>query len=307
MASFAESLQARFDEDKIVCINLDSDVDKLPPHLISKHLTLTDDLISDFHYPIVDKTKDLVCAYKLNLSFYEGKNLLERALWETVHMIHSLAPGVPIIGDAKRANVGEANEFDADLVFGKYDFDAVTVNPYLGSDPFKPYIECYPGKGLFVVCRTTNPNSSEIQNMPIGISRAQEAGLISDKEREILFRNSFYYTHQTISLYEMIAFLTAHRWNEQRYINFGLVMGAIDLEAVKRVRKIAPDLPLLIPGIGEQLGNLEVVKYASDYEGKGMIIASGRSIIYASSGEDFAQVAREKTLELHNRIAALRS
>lgn len=302
---FIEQLQIKWDEGKFVCVGLDADYERLPKHIVeaSKKLSLQKQdaaILSrvNFMKEVVNVTGDLVCAFKPNIAFFEDAPEGEEALAQIVEHIHERFPDIPVIGDVKRADIGNPNRFYAKMAFERYGFDAITTNSYFGQDTFEPFLQ-YPGKGLFILCRTTNPGSKELQEMPINLGVAVAGGLISEDEHRKLATD-------ILTVSEMVAFLAANRWSKLG--NLGLVVGATHAETFEPVRKLAGDLPFLIPGIGTQGGDLEkTLKYAPDSKGQGMIINSGSSIIFASSGEDFAEAAREATLKLHNQITELRA
>lgn len=251
-------LNASKKSKSLLCIGLDPD-----PELISGVDIL------QFNKAIIDATCDLVCAYKPNLAFYEalgieGLTILNR----TIEYI----PGdIPIIGDAKRGDIGNTARAYARALFSVFGFDAATVNPYLGFDSIEPFIS-YQDKGIFILCRTSNPGASDFQNL---------------------------YTDGS-PLYEVVA-QRAKEWNV--YGNIGLVVGATYPEELRKVRSICPEMCLLIPGIGAQGGDLaSAVNYGVDARGEKAIIAVSRQILYASKGKDFAQAARDMAEKIRNQI-----
>jgi len=246
--------QAMERSGSLVCVGLDPD-----PGLMPQVGLL------EFNKSIIDATWDLVCAYKPNLAFYEALGIEGlTALQETVEYIPE---DVPVIGDAKRGDIGNTARLYARAMYEVFGFDAATVNPYLGYDSVEPFID-YRDKGVFVLCRTSNPGASDFQE----------------------------------ALFEQVA-QKAKNWN--KYGNVGLVVGATHPEELKRIRQICPEMVLLIPGIGVQGGNLELaVRYGSSATGKA-IVASSRQILYASRGSDFAQMARQATAELRQQINSL--
>ena len=251
-------LNASKKSKSLLCIGLDPD-----PELISGVDIL------QFNKAIIDATCDLVCAYKPNLAFYEalgieGLTILNR----TIEYI----PGdIPIIGDAKRGDIGNTARAYAKALFSVFGFDAATVNPYLGFDSIEPFIS-YQDKGIFILCRTSNPGASAFQNL---------------------------YTDGS-PLYEVVA-RRAKEWNV--YGNIGLVVGATYPEELRKVRSICPEMCLLIPGIGAQGGDLaSAVNYGVDARGEKAIIAVSRQILYASKGKDFAQAARDMAEKIRNQI-----
>jgi len=259
-------LSASRSNKSLLCVGLDPDPKLMPPKLS----------VSEFNREIVDTTSDLVCAYKPNLAFYEalgidGLKALEKTL---AH----IPKGIPVIGDAKRGDIASSSEAYARALFDTFGFDAATVNPYLGHDSIAPFI-AYADKGVFILCKTSNAGSADFQE---SLCTGSEA---ADSARP---------------LFELVA-RKAREWNTRG--NIGLVVGATYPEQLKRVRALCPELPLLIPGIGAQGGDLAaVVKYGVDANGEKAIINCSRQIIYASKGNDFAQAARREALKLRDRI-----
>jgi len=259
-------LSASRSNKSLLCVGLDPDPKLMPPKLS----------VSEFNREIVDTTSDLVCAYKPNLAFYEalgidGLKALEKTL---AH----IPKGIPVIGDAKRGDIASSSEAYARALFDTFGFDAATVNPYLGHDSIAPFI-AYAEKGVFILCKTSNAGSADFQE---SLCTGSEA---ADSARP---------------LFELVA-RKAREWNTRG--NIGLVVGATYPEQLKRVRALCPELPLLIPGIGAQGGDLAaVVKYGVDANGEKAIINCSRQIIYASKGNDFAQAARREALKLRDRI-----
>ena len=297
---FRDQLQSGWDKGKFLCVGLDPDWSKIPQHL--KNEFPSDDekyaAITIFARTIIDHTGDLVCAYKPNIAFYEDSANNELALSSIVDHIHESFSDVPIIGDVKRADIGNTNKGYAKMAFERYGFDAITTNPYFGGDTFPPF-QAYENKGLIVLCRTTNPGSKELQDMPIHLDFAKGEGLLTAEELRII--RSITPGLYVMRVYEMVAFLAARRWNTNDQL--GLVVGATHPEAFAPVRQLAGDLPFLIPGIGTQGGDLEkTLKYAPDSKRQGMIINSGSAIIHASQGEDFAEAARAAALKLDKQI-----
>lgn len=225
--------------------------------------------IVEFNRAIIEATSDLVCAYKPNLAFYEtlgaeGFDVLKDT-------IACIPESIPTIGDAKRGDIGNTARMYAKSLFEMFGFDAATVNPLMGFDSLEPFIE-YRDRGVLILCRTSNPGSADLQDQ-----------LLSSG-----------------SMYELIAEM-ARQWN--KYGNIGLVVGATYPEEISRVRAICPDMPLLIPGVGAQSGDLaSAVRYGVDAKGQKAIISSSRQVIYASKGKDFAEAAREAALKLRDEI-----
>ncbi len=311
MSTFKEKLQAKWNEGKFVCVGLDSELGKIPEimqvagypeALLGLDAAAT---MLEFNSDIIDATHDLACAYKLNLAFYvaHGGNGLE-ALAHTVSVIRRQAPDVPVILDAKSMDIGNTNAGYVQMAFKYCNADAITVNPYLGMEAAQPFLD-QKDKGVIVLCRTSNKGAGEFQDIPVRI-----ASLESGEKRE-----EFLYVEDQIGrqlwegeipLYQHVAYRIAKYWNTNG--NCSLVVGATYPEELTRVRRIVGDMPILIPGIGAQGGDVEAtVKAGIDSRGQGMIINSSRGIIFASDGLDFAEAARRETEKLHNLINQYRN
>lgn len=297
-------LEARWVEGKFVCVGLDSDAAKIPAQhlyvptsryrlesLMAAQQAFREgnakeddfdkltDVMMDFNHRIVRATKHLVCAYKPNSAFYEA--LGDMGLWvlnETITFIHEEAPEIPVILDYKRGDIGNTN---AGYVAAAAAADAVTLQPYLGMEAMKPFLD-QANKGCIVLARTSNEGAGELQDLTVQYSI--DDGL-------------------SAPLYKVVAHRVATAWNYNS--NCAVVAGATSPPELAEVRKIVGDMPILIPGIGAQGGELEAtVTAGKDANGSGMIINSSRGIIFASSGEDFADVARDETQKLHEQITA---
>jgi orotidine-5'-phosphate decarboxylase len=259
-------LSASRNNRSLLCVGLDPDPKLMPPKLS----------IFEFNREIMDATSDLICAYKPNLAFYEavgmeGLKALEKTLAHAPREI-------PVIGDAKRGDIASSSEAYARALFETFGFDAATVSPYLGHDSIAPFI-AYANKGVFILCKTSNAGSADFQE-----SLCSESGSATSAR----------------PLFEMVA-LKAAEWNTRS--NIGLVVGATYPEQLRRVRELCPEVPLLIPGIGAQGGDLAaVVRYGVDASGEKAIINCSRQILYASKGKDFAEAARREALKLRDRI-----
>lgn len=272
--NFMEMLRAKWAESKFVCVGLDTDSGKLPKVLGRQSMG---EAILAFNLCIIEAVKDLACAFKPNSAFYEahGENGI-RALKLTCDQIRASAPDVPIILDAKRADIGNTNGGYVRFAFDYIGADAITVHPYLGQEALQPFLD-RADKGVFVLCRTSNPGAGEFQDLQVEL----EAGYAP--------------------LYQAVADNVSTDWNVA--YNCGVVVGATYPEELTEIRRIVGDLPILIPGIGAQGGDVEAtVKAGMDSNGEGMIINSSRGIIFASSEADFAEVARAKTIELSDEI-----
>jgi orotidine-5'-phosphate decarboxylase len=247
----------------LLCVGLDSDPAQIPGGLS----------VFEFNKAIIDATSDLVCAYKPNLAFYEvlGAGGFD-ALKQTVDYIPA---DIPVIADAKRGDIGNTARAYARALFSHFNFDATTVSPYLGLDSLEPFIE-YQDKAIFILCRTSNAGAVDFQS------------LICEGEND------------RRPLFEVVA-RKVGQWN--KHDNIGLVVGATYPEELKLIREIQPDMPLLIPGIGAQGGDLALtVRYGVDARGEKAVINSSRQIIFASKGKDFAEAARQTALALRDGI-----
>lgn len=254
--------------NSLLCVGLDSELSKLPPHLANEmHPQF------EFNRAIIDATADLVCAYKPNTAFYEAqgdKGIHELKL--TCDYLTQNYPAIPIIIDAKRADIGGTNTGYAEFVFEYLGADAVTIHPYLGQAAVQPFLD-YHDKGIIVLCRTSNPGAGEFQDLPINGQ----------------------------PLYLHIAEHVANTWNTHR--NCALVVGATYPTEMKAVRAVAPELPFLVPGIGAQGGDLTATVQAGvDVNGAGMMINSSRGIIFAANDESFAAAARAAATTLRDDI-----
>lgn len=262
--NFIEKLTNATRKNKsLLCIGLDPDP-KLMPERIG---------IFEFNKAIIEATSDLVCAYKPNIAFYEALGIegLD-ALKRTVECIPN---NLVAIGDAKRSDIGNTAKAYARALFDYFNFDATTVNPYLGFDSIEPFIQ-YRDKGIFILCRTSNAGAIDFQSLRCEVENSYRP------------------------LFEIVA-LKASQWNI--YGNIGLVVGATYPEELRLIRQSHPDIPLLIPGIGTQGGDLALtVHYGVDAHREKTIINSSRQIIYASQGKDFAEVARHTASILRDQI-----
>jgi orotidine-5'-phosphate decarboxylase len=273
MTTFMKKLEERWQQDNFVCVGLDSDYDRLP--IAVKKIGSVEEAQFAFNRDIIDATHDLVCAYKLNAAFYEARGDAGfRALTRTVGHIRETYAHIPVILDAKRADIGTTNLGYVQAAFDIIGVDAITVHPYLGKEALAPFLS-RKEKGIIILAKTSNPGAREFQDLPVGSA------------------------HEP--LYLVVARHIARDWNT--YGNCALVVGATYPADLKRVRAIVGDMPILIPGIGAQGGEVEAtVTAGKDSRGWGMIVNSSRSIIYASKEDDFAQVARKATEQLREEI-----
>ena len=269
--TFIETLNAAWTaNNSLLCVGLDPDPAKFPAHLKSRP-----DAIFEFCSNIVDATADLVCSFKPQIAYFAAQRA-EDQLEALIAHIHKKHPGVPVILDAKRGDIGSTAEQYAVEAFERYQADAVTINPYMGRDSVDPYL-AYPDKGVILLCRTSNPGGSDLQFLNVGSDNAPE------------------------KLYERVAHLVASEWNTTGQC--ALVVGATFPGEIARVREIVGDMPLLVPGIGAQGGDVEATMHAGrTRNGTGLMINSSRAILYAGKGEDYAAAARKAALETRDTI-----
>ena len=262
--NFNEKLiTASRENTSLLCVGLDPDPALMPAKVG----------VFEFNKAIIDATSDLVCAYKLNLAFYEA--LGDEGLDALKGSIKHIPGNIPVIGDAKRGDIGSTARAYAQAIFANYNFDATTVNPYLGFDSIEPFIQ-YRDKGVFILCRTSNAGAVDFQALEFE----------ADGRRRPLF--------------EIVA-RKASEWNTCG--NIGLVIGATYPDELRLIRESHPDMPLLIPGVGAQGGELSLaVRYGVDSQGQKAIINSSRQIIYASREKDFARAARRAAAGLRDQI-----
>lgn len=261
--SFREKLARATERNRsLLCVGLDPDRDRLAGKDVAQYLCA-----------IVEATRDVVCAYKPNLAFYEQLGETGYAALRAV--LRAIPDDIPTIADAKRGDVGHTASAYARAIFDELGFDAATVNPYLGGDSVEPFIE-RADRGVLIVCRTSNPGARDLQDLRV----ATNAG--------------------TRPLYQAVAEL-AKGWNT--YGNIGLVTGATYPDEMRELRELCPEMPFLVPGVGAQEGELgRAVRAGLDERGGGLIINASRSILYASDGADFAQAARRAAEALRDGI-----
>jgi orotidine-5'-phosphate decarboxylase len=266
--------------DSMLCVGLDPEPSRFPGAWKGDAAK-----IFDFCAAIVDATKDLVIAFKPQIAYFAAQRA-EDQLERVIDHIHRVAPGVPVILDAKRGDIGATAEQYAREAFERYRADALTLSPFMGFDSIEPYLR-YEGKGLILLCRTSNPGGDDLQ-----------ARLLDSGER----------------VFERIASLAAGPWGRSGQL--GLVVGATYPAEVARVRELAPTLPLLIPGIGAQGGDAEATVHAGwrgPKPGLGttgpIIVSSSRAVLYAAADGGFADAARrvaDATRQQLNRAKSAR-
>lgn len=267
--SFRDQIEAAWaSQGSMLCLGLDPDPQRFPAS-IGKGPKAT----LNFCKEIADSCADLVCAFKPQFAYFASQRAEDQLEGLIAHLKRSY-PQIPIILDAKRGDIGSTAEHYALEAFERYGADAVTVNPYMGKDSIEPYLQ-HPGKGVIILCRTSNPGGSDIQNLPINSNQA---------------------------VFEHVARL-AKEWDRAGQI--ALVVGATFPQEIAQVRAIVGDMPLLIPGIGAQGGDIEATVTAgqiANRPGTGMMINSSRAILYASAREDFADAARNVAMATRDAI-----
>jgi orotidine-5'-phosphate decarboxylase len=273
MSAFTQALAAAWGKnDSLLCIGLDPEIERFPPHIAASPSP-----IFQFNKAIIDATHDLVCAYKpqfAHYAAYEAEDALER----TIEYVHRTYPGIPVILDGKRGDVGNTAERYAIEAFERYAADAVTVNPYLGGDSLEPFLR-YADKGVVILCRTSNPGARDLQDLEVGARR----------------------------VYHVVAELAATRWNGNG--NCALVVGATYPRELAEVRRIVGEMPLLLPGVGAQGADVaQAVENGQTASGTGLMVSSSRAILYGSQrpGADFAVAARTAAEALRGEINASR-
>ncbi|HWP20118.1 MAG TPA: orotidine-5'-phosphate decarboxylase [Burkholderiaceae bacterium] len=271
--------QAERLNDSLLCVGLDPEPARLPAGWQGDASRLF-----DFCAAIVDATRDLVVAYKPQIAYFAA-HAAEAQLERLIAHIRQVAPQVPVILDAKRGDIGSTAEQYAKEAFVRYGADAVTLSPFMGYDSVEPYLR-YPDKGAFLLCRTSNPGGSDLQNRRL-----------ADVEGQPL-------------VYEHLARLTQGPWNTNGQL--GLVVGATYPQEIERVRELAPTVPLLVPGVGAQGGDARATvragyRSAPDGTPTGLVIVnSSRAVLYASGGEDFAAAARQAARATRDELNAAR-
>ncbi|MBP6418410.1 MAG: orotidine-5'-phosphate decarboxylase [Giesbergeria sp.] len=259
--------------NSMLCVGLDPEPTRFPAAMQGNPRK-----IYDFCAAIVDATADLVCAFKPQIAYFAAHGA-EDQLERLMQHLRANAPHVPVILDAKRGDIGSTAEQYAKEAFERYGADAVTLSPFMGFDSVEPYL-AYPGKGAFLLCRTSNPGGDDLQNQRLASVDGQPL------------------------LYEHIARLAQGPWNKNGQL--GLVVGATYPAEIERVRALAPTVPLLIPGVGAQGGDAAATVRAGWRPDGPIIVNSSRAILYASNGGDFAAAARREAAKTRDMLQAAR-
>lgn len=267
--TFLEKLRAAQQRNRsYLCVGLDIVVANNP-----LPMQVYDEPMLPFAREIIDATKDLVCAYKPNLGFFLAEGAAGIVALERI--VRYIPDDIPIILDGKFGDIGNTAEAYARGAFEQFLADAVTLAPYMGGDSVRPFLN-YPGKGAFVLSRTSNVNAGEFQNLNV-VGEEAPGGE---------------------AMYERVA-RRASVWNAEGPGSCGLVVGATAPEEMASIRQIAPELPFLIPGVGAQGGDLKfAVQHGRTNTGLGPVINASRSILYASRRVDFAEAARAAALTM---------
>lgn len=341
--SFTTTLRQRWQQaDSMLCVGLDPDPRRIPAHLGTGSVAL-----GRFCREIIAATADLACAFKPQIAYFAALGA-ETLLAELIEEIHEQHPGIPVILDAKRGDIGSTAQQYGVEAFDRFKADALTLSPFMGFDSIEPYFQ-WEGRGLILLCRTSNPGGNDLQALRVQVSgpcdpsgqpgqaatqpSSAEAkltgGLMSSTlqadtpkgpdstrpkaETGFISSGGSLQTAKdkprptpevqpdTRLLYEHLALQAAGPWN--RNGELGLVVGATFPAELARVRQLAPTLPLLVPGVGAQGGDVNAtVKAGLDVDGYGLIINSSRAILYASNGSDFAEAARRVATETRDAI-----
>lgn len=270
--TFIQKLRNRWQQaDTLVCVGLDPDPAKFPDSFVDD-----DDALFAFCRDIADATAQYACAFKPQIAYFAAHNHGEAALQRLIAHINAEHPDVPVILDAKRGDIGSTAQQYACEAFERFGADAVTLNPYMGKDSAQPFLD-YNDRGCVFLCHTSNPGARDFQEL-----------LIDGQP-----------------LYQHIARTIAADWNADG--NCALVVGATFPEELKVIRNLVGDMPLLIPGIGAQGGDVEaVVKNGKTADGSGLMINSSRGILYAAQGDGYAEAAADAARELRDTINRFR-
>ncbi len=265
--NFSNLLAARWrDADSLLCVGLDPDPQRFAPSLRNRK-----DAILRFCCAIADATAPYACAFKPQIAYFAAQRA-EDQLEDLMAHLRARHPDIPVVLDAKRGDIGSTAEQYAREAFERYGADAVTLSPFMGHDTIEPFL-AYAGRAAFLLCRTSNPGGNDLQMLDVGGEH----------------------------LFERLARLAADAWHRPGQI--GLVVGATFPRELARVRELAPSLPLLVPGVGAQGGDIPAtVRAGCDIDGFGLLINSSRAILYASSGDDYADAAAQAALQTRDEI-----
>ena len=262
-------LRAQQKNNSLLSVGLDTDIKKIPLHLRTNK-----NGIVEFNKQIIDATNDITCGYKINFAFYEA---LGKEGWTIIEKTRAMIPSSIItIADAKRGDIGNTSAYYANAILNEMNFDSITVAPYMGKDSVEPFLQ-WNNKGVFLLALTSNQGAFDFQYQKTGKKRLFEEVVIKSQ-----------------------------KWTTNN--NLGFVVGATKSKDIQSVRKLAPHIPFLVPGIGAQGGSVEdMIKFGCTKDGLGVLINSSRNILYASNGKDFAVAARSEALKLNNEINFFRN
>jgi len=268
---FIDTLRKRWQAaDTLVCVGLDPEPAKFPARFGGDP-----DAVFNFCRDIADATAEYACAFKPQIAHFAALGA-EDALARLIAHLHAAHPGIPVILDAKRGDIGSTARHYASEAFDRYRADAVTANPYLGRDSVQPFLD-RADRGVVILCRTSNPGAADLQDLPVRTGAGERP------------------------LYQHIAQTIAREWNSHG--NCALVVGATWPGQLREVRAIVGDMPLLVPGVGAQGGDAgAVVRNARTADGTGLMVSSSRAILYASNGDDYADAAANAARELRDTI-----
>ena len=296
--SFTHTLRQRWQAaDSMLCVGLDPDPARIPAHLGTGP-----EAIDRFCRDIIAATADTVCAFKPQIAYFAAQGA-EDVLAGLITHIHAEHPGIPVILDAKRGDIGSTARQYGVEAFDRFKADALTLSPFMGFDSIEPYFE-WAGRGLILLCRTSNPGGNDLQALsvlPAGNATGTPPGAPSPRQSA----SGTTPDAQPEKLYEHLARLAAGPWNVSGEL--GLVVGATFPDELARVRTLAPRLPLLVPGVGAQGGDVNAtVRAGLDADGYGLVINSSRAILYAGQSTDFADQARKAAVATRDAIRAAR-
>ena len=269
--TFMQALKDRWSSShSLVCVGLDPEPAKFPQRFAGDP-----DAVFDFCSAIADATAEFACAFKPQIAHFAALRA-EGALERLIAHLHATHPGIPVILDAKRGDIGSTAQHYASEAFDRFAADAVTANPYLGRDSVQPFLD-RADRGVVILCRTSNPGAGDLQDLVI----------------------------DGRPLYQHVAEKVAREWNAHG--NAALVVGATWPEQLREVRAIVGDMPILVPGVGAQGGDVEaVVRNAATADGTGLLVSSSRAILYASQDDDFAEAAANAARDLRDAIRRAR-
>lgn len=311
--TFMNMVRGRWEKGFFVSVGLDSDPAKIPACVQGAN---DFERQSNFNTEIIMATADVAGCYKANSSFYErlkgGMGLA--ALDATIAAVHKYAPGVPAADDGKRGDIGNSSEGYAESAFDNMSADAITLNPYMGQDALEPFLERF-HEGSIVICRTSNEGAKEFQDRLVLVYNHELNDLLpaNSDEGSAAAKCGWHKLPNgyLMPLYQLVAMRVARVWNKLG--NCAIVAGATYPEELGMLRYLTGDLPFLIPAVGFQQKGVplekqieQVVKNAADSKGEGMVINASRSLIFASSGEDFAEAARNENIKMNQLINSFR-